>query len=318
VYYGFRSGRAYEILEPGRYGALSLTVRVTGEAPPGREVRVVADLYRDDGKEQPLSQGTPIFLRTDRNQSTRVTTVFVSRRAYLPVGQYRLKVAAEGQLVWKGFYLESHQRQLAIADRSAGRALVVTIGKEVNLPVSVSIAVESAVDGETITEGTSVELFSNGAWVPFVGYLASDLRSGNAYRFRFDHEGYYPADYWLTVEPFQSRLRIDASLIPYAGALDLSANTDGVTITLNGSESYRNWSRTPSPARTPRIGRKASLLLLAPGTYSLRAQSGSLQAADTLRVLPLKRLTLKIVADRQSGKLSFEGTEYLDAPELCQ
>ncbi|HUX21032.1 MAG TPA: hypothetical protein VMW69_07310, partial [Spirochaetia bacterium] len=316
VAYGFRSGRAYEMLEPSRYGRLRLMVRVTGEATPGRDVRIGAELYRDEGKELSRVQGTPISFRVDRNQSTRETTVYVGPSLYLPAGEYRLKVASEGQLVWRGFYLESHQRQLAAGDQSMGGTLVVSIGKGVNLPVSVSIAVASAADGATIAEGTAVELYSKGNWLPFMGELASSLRSGNSYQFRFAHEGYYTTEYKVSVEPFQSSLRVEASLIPDPGALDLSADLGGVTITLNGAGSYRNWSRSPSAAEIPRIGRQASLLRLAPGTYALHAQSGSLQGSETLRVLPLKTLVLKIVSDRQSGKLTLESGGYRDAPEL--
>ena len=316
--YGFRSGFAYELLYPNRYGALTLTVRVARGSRPAQETSVSAELFRDDGKEIPRVTRARFAFYVDREQNTRETEVFVSRTVYLPAGQYRIKVMASGQLVWRGFYLESHQHQVGTAGRASGGDLVVSIGKETSLPLSVSIQARSAAGGKTITAGTSVELYANGSWVPFSGDIVSSLKSGRTYQFRLEHDGYYPADYALAVYPFQSELRLDADLVPYPGALDLSATTRDIRVRLDGSDTYRAWGRAPHPAQIPRIGQQPSELRLSPGSHTLAARSGSLTGEHTFTVQPLTRLDLKIVPDRKSGTILFESTGYADAPGLLE
>ncbi len=316
AYYGFSSGRANLLLQPDRYGALRVTVRVTGPPASGERPLVSAGLFRDDGgKPSPVRAGRVAF-HVDERQTTAETTVFESRRLFLPAGLYRLDVASEGQLVWKGFYLDSENGR-----RSEGRAvaqdLTVDIGRQVNLPVEVSLAVASTVDRAVITAGTAVALERNGSWVPFSGPVAANLTSGHSYRFRFEHDGYYPAEYVAAVAPFQSYLRVEASLVPYPGALDLSAAMKGVRVTLDGSSVYRRWGRAPQPAPLPAIGNRPSLLLLAPGSYTLAAQVGPLRGAERVRVQSLTRQSLHIVADSKTKTLRFEDRGSAAAPQLA-
>ncbi len=316
AYYGFQSGLAYELLYPDRYGTLGLTVRVASGTRPAHETFVSAELFRDDGNEIPPVPGAHFTFHADQEQSTREMEVFVSRNLHIPAGQYRIKVMASDQLVWRGFYLQSHQQQLATSGGTSGGNLVVSIGKEASLPLSVSIEVRSAAGGETITAGTTVEVYANGSWVPFAGDIVSALKSGRTYQFRFTHDGYYSADYALAVYPFQSELQIDAELVPYPGALDLSASAHDIRVNLDGSDTYRAWGRTPHFAPIPRIGTQPAELRLSPGSHTLAVRSGSMTGEHTFSVLPLTQLDLKIVPDRKSGKILFESGGYTDAPGL--
>ncbi len=318
AYYGVRSGRAYELLYPDRYGSLKVTVRIARGSQPLRDLHVSAGLFRDDGQGIPRVKGVDFAFHVDTNQNTRETVVFVSRPVFLPAGQYRLKVMAGSRLVWSGFYLESHSRQSANEDRASGRNLFVTIGKEAQLPLAVSIRATSASDGVDITSGTNVALLQNGIWVPFLGEVVTSLRSGATYQFRFEHDGYYPADYGLAVDAYQSDLRIDASLVPHPGGIELSANTGGVRLLVDGSETYRKWGRTPQPEPVPVIGPKPVLLALAPGAHTITVRSGSLRSSDTVRVLPLTRFGLQVLVDRKSRRIDFNDTGYVDSPGLLR
>lgn len=315
AYYGIASGRANMLFRPDRYGELRVLVRITGTAPSGERPVVSAALFRGGGNPSPVGGGR-ITLRVDGGQSTAETTVIESRRLFLPAGPYRLEVASEGQLIWKGFYLDSAEGRRA-EGRATGRDLTVEIGREVNLPVEVSLEVSSAVDRAVITHGTSVTLERNGSWLPFAGIVAASLTSGRSYRFRFEHDGYYPTEYVVAVAPFQSNVRIEASLMPYPGALELSAAVKGIRITLDGSSVYRRWSRTPQPAPLPELGNGASLLLLAPGSYTIAAQAGALRGTERVRVRALTRQSLRIVADPKAKALRFEGRGSTDAPQLA-
>ena len=317
AYYGIASGRANLLLAPERYGALRVTARVTGSPSATDRTLISASLFRDvDGTLNRVTAAGLSFHLSAR-QSTSETRVFETRWYYLATGQYRLRLASEGQLVWRGFYLGSRTRLLT-EGRAGGRNLIVEIGREVNLPVEVSVRVTSAAEGQPVVGRTRIEINSAGNWVPFTGAITSSLRSGNSYRFRFQHPGYYPAEYTATIEPFQSNLRIAASLMPYPGALDLTSSGKGVRVTLDGSGTYLRWGRKPQSKRLPEIGSASTRLLLSPGDYTVTATSGSLSGTQRVHIFPLERVALRITQDQRSGTLRFEQGGPTDDPQLAK
>ena len=74
--------------------------------------------------------------------------------------------------------------------------------------------------------------------------------SAASYRFRFEKEGYFPRTYSLVIQPYQTRLRLEAQLIPVPGTLRLHSNAAGLKLRLGGSEYYfigRQAARVPPP-----------------------------------------------------------------------
>lgn len=317
VYSFLRGGIANEYLHPSSYGALTVTVRVARGSRPTGGTPVSAELFNDNGGTIPQVQGVHFAFRRSPTQDTQETSVFVSHRLYLPAGQYRIKLMAAGQLVWRGFYLESRDNQQRVPGRTSGRNLVIQVAKQKPLPLSVNVNVTSAATGEQIGGSTKVELYERGVWLPFTPKLAATLESGQTYRFRFIHPDYYPAEYALAISTFESNLTIDASLVPYPGALELSSSAGKLSLTLDGSHSYRKWSRTPQPEPLPTVGAKSTELSLSPGQHTLFVRSGSLTGTYSFKLPPLKRLRLKIVPDRKAGKIVFEPAGLLNAPGLA-
>jgi serine/threonine-protein kinase len=317
-YYGMKSGIQYELLQPDRYGALQIAVRVARGPRPAEDMFVSAQLFLDDGNTIPLAPNSDLVFHMDPRQETSETEVFMSNRLFVPAGQYRLKIMAAGQLSWKGFYLESRNRQREAGNRAAGRLVMVSVGSGPVLPLSADIVVTSAANGSDITAESSVSILSSGLWIPFTGPVASSLKSGSVYQFRVENEGYFPAHYSLLVYPFQTKLDISASLVPYPGAIALSSSSGTLTLTVNGSHEYRSWGRDPHPEPVPSVGTSATVLKLAPGHYTLEARRGSTVARYECTVRPLSRLKLSISTGSGPGGMRFQssGSEY--APELLR
>ncbi|HUZ16788.1 MAG TPA: protein kinase [Spirochaetia bacterium] len=306
VYYGIRVGVVTELMHPDEYGSLEVTVRVARGETSAQEMYLSGELFRDNGTDIPRVEGVRFGFHLDSVQTTSETDVFVSRMQYLPAGQYRLKLMTPGRLVWSGFYLHSRAHELASADPRASKSLVVSIGPQESLPLTVTFRITSAADGQPIAGGTEISLYSDGTWLPVTDTLLASLRSGTTYQFRFVHPGYYTAEYALLVSSSESRLAIDASLVPLPATVELSANAVNVRVLIDGSQTYRQWGRTPHPEQTPRIGQKPVAISLAPGAYVLGVQSGSLHAERKVNLSPLDRLALRIVFDRKTGTVGFE------------
>ena len=88
-YYAYSTGVLRELLQPGRYGTMMVTVRVASGAQSARDLSVAADLFRDDGKEIPRVEGARFTFRLDPRQTTQETAVYVSRPVYVAAGQQR-------------------------------------------------------------------------------------------------------------------------------------------------------------------------------------------------------------------------------------
>ncbi len=317
-YYGIRSGLQYELLQPDRYGSLQVAVRVNRGPRSAQEIFVSSDLFIDDGETIPRAKNAALTFHRDPQQATSETEVFVSNRLYVPAGQYRLKVVAAGQLSWTGFYLESRDRQRETGDRAAGRLVTVTVGPGPALPLAVDVTVTSATDGGNITAGSSISLLRDGFWIPFTGSVASELKSGRVYQFRVEHDGYYPDSFDLMVSAFQTNLDLGASLVPYPGAIALSTSSGPIALSVNGSRSYRAGGRNPHPEAVPSIGGKPTVLILAPGEYTLEARRGTSVARFVCAVRPLERLVLSISPGPENRGLQFQSAGSENAPELIR
>lgn len=216
--YTYLRGYHLEILQPGEYGAVEVTVRIDkgGRAP--EELYVSGRLFVDDDAEIPPVPGGELTFRRLPSEEEETVVTFRALRKQLPVGEYRAKIEAEGKLTWKEFSV------LSLAELS--RSPVVFPGQKENatqllaefqeprpLPLEVSYVVRDGVTGERINDATLL-LENNGRWRRWNPFLARTLQSGSIYRFRVTHPDYETEEYSLAIEPQQTSLHLEVTLNP--------------------------------------------------------------------------------------------------------
>jgi tRNA A-37 threonylcarbamoyl transferase component Bud32 len=305
----YRRGLVFDLLQPGSYGALLVTapfpaaaLDMTDKNP--EDIYISALLYREEEGELVRQEDLVFGFRVLQEDPEADGFTLSSRRLLLPAGKYRLKVNMEGRLFWQSFYLAPRKLQRLNPDTDAAMRLELSPGPAAPLPLKLTTTVQDIASGADLSAGSRVSLFSGGRWRPLTRALADSLTSGATHRFRFEHEGYYPQHFNLRVLPGQSRLDINARLVPLPGTLRLSAAAAGLRLQLNGSDSYLSGGLERELRRLENPGDEAQELLLDPGSYLVTVEHNEkLSRSLTVEVLPGRTHSLIISYDKSQDSL---------------
>jgi eukaryotic-like serine/threonine-protein kinase len=206
-------GCYHEWIQPDTYGALSFQVKVDESYKPPGDYYIRGWLFTDTGDNAEALDTAPL-------RFTRVHTAegegfeFRSRKLYLPVDEYRVKVQIENTLYWKSFYLEPRTRQRMNINTREGRTLEFHFSEQRELPLMVDFFVQDRSSWENITEVTRIEVEMNGRRRQWGPELAQSLKTGRVYRFHFTAPGYLPKTFSLLIRPEQYRLELNPRLAP--------------------------------------------------------------------------------------------------------
>ncbi len=133
--------------------------------------------------------------------------------------------------------------------------------------------------------------------------VGSSLRSGAAYRFRFERAGYLTQIFNLAVKPYEARLLFDVALVPEAGVLSVASDTAGVTLLLDDAASYLAGGAERGYRGLPQLGAETRDLVLDPGEYRLTARHGALSRTVAVTVAAERTTKVQISLDRRSNEL---------------
>jgi tRNA A-37 threonylcarbamoyl transferase component Bud32 len=301
-WYLWREGYYYELAAPGRYGALVTSARISSRYKEPSEIFIKPVLYRETPVELERVDGIDWGFRENRARGSAQAFVLESRKLYLPAGQYRLKVSLEGELYWESFYLNPRTAQHRLLASAKAQEVAIQLGEGSPLPLEVERAVYDMESGQDLTSSTSFSVYLGDRWQPWSRKL--ELTSAASYRFRFEKEGYYPRTYSLVLQPYQTRLRLEAQLIPVPGTLRLQSNAAGLRLRLGGADSYFTGGRQREYRRLEPLQAGARELSLSPGRYQVSVQDdGSLSRSLSAVVSSGKTTTLQVRLDRPRRSL---------------
>jgi hypothetical protein len=158
-----------------------------------------------------------------------------------------------------------------------------------------------------LTDTASFQVLLGGRWLEWGPEVAEALTSGAAYRFRFEHEGYAPRTYSLSIQPYQTLLRLEAQLVPDPGILRLHSNAGGLKVALNGSPYYFSGGKDRAYRPLEPLEEGSRELRLSPGRYRLTVErdAGLTRSLD-VDVQAGRTVTVRIELDR--GRRSLEVT----------
>lgn len=316
--YAYLGGYHYEYLYPDEYGALQVAVRLPrgGKAP--EDAYVKARLFVDDDAEIPAVEDAELRFRPDPNQETGSFYVMRSQKLYLPTGAYRLKVMAEQDLVWQSFLLRPRSVQQETAETAAARRITIDAGPPPELPLSLTFTATNRATGTRLSEPFLVDIRRNGGWVELTPELREELTTGAVHHFRVRAEGYFPEEYGLLVEPYQTDLSVDAELTPHPAAVRIEGTADGTALRIDGAERYLRGGRGAALEPVPQPNGTPIELRLMPGERRITVRRGDSQASATLRLSSLDRRVLAVRYDEAAGAISIERVEATTDPSLAE
>ena len=333
--YGYYEGYHYEYLYPDEYGALQVSVRVPrgGKSPVDLSVR--GQLFVDDGDEIPPLEEGELRFAADPLQSNERFLVFRARKRYIPAGAYRLKVMAEQDLVWHSFFLRPRTLQQQTPELGEARQLTIDAGPAGELPLDLSLRLRNRASGAALQAPVETRIRGGGGWLELTPERREELRTGTVHRFRFEAEGFYPEEYSLRVESYQSDLTLEAELTPYPGALVLRGDLRDVRVLVNGTRSYLRGGRDAEITPVPQPGTPATAtqadedvdavaetggpveLILLPGSHGITLRRGDASVTREFRLESLQRAEVRVRYDGAEESLSFGELRRQEDPGLA-
>ncbi len=301
-WYLWLQGYYYELAVPARYGALVTSARISSRYKEPAEIFIKPVLYRETVNELERVEDIEWGFRENRARGSEGVFVLESRKLYLPAGHYRLKFSLEGELYWQSFYLNPRTAQRRALASAKAQEVAIQLGVGSPLPLEVEHAAYDLETGEDITAATAFSVYLGERWLPWSRKL--ELTSAASYRFRFEKEGYYTRTYSLVLQPYQTRLRLEAQLIPVPGTLRLQSNAAGLKVRLGGAEHYFTGGRQREYRRLEPLQAGARELSLSPGQYQVSIQAdGGLTRSLSAPVGSGRTTTLQVRLDRARRSL---------------
>ena len=154
-WYAYQQGLWYEIFKPGSYGLLVVSAVVDSSYKEPDEVFFQPVLYREDDNQLTRITGVDFGVHADASRASGESFTLESRKVYLPVGRYRLKVSLEGDLIWSSFILAPRVLQKRVLSTVDGMHVTVRQGNGQRL-LTVGSTVTDAATGEDLTGSAAV------------------------------------------------------------------------------------------------------------------------------------------------------------------
>jgi len=300
----YSTGRWFEWFFPTEYGILTIEVPFApGQNTAGHPV--IASIQSEDGTEgKPVSIMMPSPLTMAANWlGLGHQGVVSSDRLHLPPGSYRLKLAVSQQAWSETFYLQPY-----VVQKSEGRQQGMVLSYPYNLAQARPLSLEvKALDGRMRNEiGALARVSLKGRsdqWIPLESFSKDALVSGRAYEVRVAASGFYSRVFQLDVDPLETDLHVQVTLVPQEGTLRVTSDVDGLVLSINGHESVLTGGLKPV-LRTLRIDKKSLLFLpLAPGPLRLGAAAGNRRGSLDLEIVSDATLKLAVSAGPSSEEL---------------
>jgi len=217
--WGVNRGYHREVFMPGEYGALEVTVRVRKTGRDVRDLQIMGYLFADDNDSIPAIEGGRLRFSPMPALETQQFHVFRAPRRQLPAGAYRLKVETGSSVAWHSFEVES-VRELSNApfvipgQPENAVQLSAEFIELLELPLVVDFEIRDRETGRRLGNSVDVSVYVGNRRRAWNEHVASELRSGNTYRFRFEHRDYHTQEFSLAIGSEQGRLLLNVGLAP--------------------------------------------------------------------------------------------------------
>ncbi|NQU65937.1 MAG: hypothetical protein HQ517_16875 [SAR324 cluster bacterium] len=277
AFWAWQKGYHYEYWFADDYGALQVTIKISKQSKQLNNIFLKTTLFSENSGKL-TEQNDAIFrYKQDKEGKGKYSGTLTSEKVYLKTGSYLFLVYIENEQYRQNFYLAPRSFQKHQHDVMDAHHISITTGTPPQLPVKLIYKLSDNQTGLALPDQNSaVAIFSDNKWINWQEYIQNknqlqQFRSGNRFRFRFKHEGYYTAFSNVTIQPEQNILKLDLNLTPLIGELLIKSNPPGLDIRINNSTTYISGGKNPRFKPLPTLLNSYQKLTLAPGEYFLTA-----------------------------------------------
>lgn len=279
TFWAWQQGYYFEYLYPDQFGALRTSIKLRKGYKSISENYLKAVLYSEHGDK--LVRLRKVKFNFEENESSRNKNFHTldSKKIYLKEGNYVILLYAENEQYRENIYLYPRSLQKLELTSIESQSINFTVGKRApRLPVKLRYHVTDINNGYVLGPNVSVSIFNRNRWVNWNDFIKDDttgksFTSGNRYRFRFQHDGYYPKNYNVTIRPEQNVVTLNLRLIPFPGDLYLRSKSAGVRALLNNSSSYISGGKERKYKNIKQLTDKYQKISLSPGEYFLSGKN---------------------------------------------
>ena len=232
--FGYLKGLHYRYFMCSRYGGFQLQLQIPESAKSSKDLFVVSTLFKDDNDSIPDINKS---IRYRLVEETEQMVTFLSTPVYLPPGAYRLKTVIDSQVIWKNIYLKPMKMGKRLWDFGELSHVNLSWTPYNPLPLDIDVKASDRKTGKNLSDVVSVLIMDNNAYIPLED-LEEPLMSDNVYKIRVSAEDYYPNDYHLRIQPYQSILQLDARMVPMEGFVKVDGWNSSIDIKIDGDERF--------------------------------------------------------------------------------
>ncbi len=262
-FFAYRKGLHYRYILNKSYGGLQIQLQIPKPAKAGKDLFIVSSLYEDDNDAIPDIE-KEVRYKIIEDSGDMVT--LLSNPIYLPPGAYRLKTMIDSQVIWKNIYLEPMKLDSRLTNWGELRHLNIVWTEYKPLPLVIDVKARERKTGKDLSESVDVSIMEKNTYVS-IGDLQSPLMSNRVYKIRVSAEGYYPNDYHLRIQPFQTILQLDAQLVPVEGSVKIDGWNSDIDILINGEMNILSGGFPGSVVNLKEEETFSKPILLNPGEY---------------------------------------------------
>ncbi len=279
AFWAWQKGYHYEYLFQKDYGALQVKINIRKRNKKLNEIFLKTILFSETKGKLKKLENVKIEFQQEDSDKKGYYEALLSKPIYLEAGSYMILFYIENEQYRQNIFLAPRSYQKHQHETRKTRLVSLTVGTPPQLSVKLIYKLTNRLTGRALPQqNESIAIFSKNRWINWQDYLQADsqferFRSGNRFKFRFKHKGYYTAYSNVTVQPEQSILKLNISLTPLPGELHLKSKSSDLEIRMNNSDAYVTGGKEPRYTKLPSLSERYQKLVLSPGNYFLTVKN---------------------------------------------
>ena len=273
--FAYRNGMHYEYIYPSDYGALTVEAKIRKERKAFSGLALHGTLFSQEKNSWKEVDGIDFGFKEDISVSTKTFSSLRSQKKYLPEGNYLIRLDIKNEQYQTQFYLAPRSIQKNLPTEKDGYCLHIAMEKDAPiLPLKLKCTVKNLTDGKDIIDNALIYIFHENKWISLDKFkndenLFRTFTSGKDYSFQFSEDGFFTKYVNTSVDPEQTLLNLDVTLIPLPGKLYISSKATNLIFLLNGLPYHLDGGKNSTYKNLPQLNESGQLISLPAGDYSL-------------------------------------------------
>jgi len=283
----YYKGYYYDLFLRDQYGKVKIIVKTpVKNLKEDREYFIAYLSYKNKENTYTEIKKIKCFPAENTNKKRYNYVDYSSEDIFLPSGQYRINLSAENEKYYSELFVEPIVQQIPfkIPSRAKEIEFINTETPEVDLEAKFKFY---EINGSKELENVSIYVQKNQqGWVKWedIKKYRNTLKSGNRYAFKFEKEGYIPKKISISVNHYETVLKINVYLIQKPGTVFIKSNHEGLEVLLNNQKYYLSGDENRKYTPISSTKTRPQKLILAPGSYTITFRKGKTSQSENIDI----------------------------------